>query len=111
MKELDFKEMVVDNCKNYLSENISDNESYKNVLDYSTDALDGLLGLGFDFAAMQDVLTFYLLNSKECNEIKRENAAHVSKFVDAAQIIVRGNVYLGVLNKALFEMSEKFRPV
>lgn len=106
MKELDFKEVVVNDCKNYLSENLNDDEIYRNILTYSADALDGLLGLGFDFAAIQDVLAFYLLNSKECYEIKRENAAHVSRFVDAAQIIVRQNIQLGVLNKALFEMAK-----
>lgn len=89
MKELDFKEAVVNDCKNYLREHLVDDEIYRNILTYSTDALDGILGLGFDFTAMQDVFAFYLLNSKECEEIKRISASHVSRFTDAAQIIVR----------------------
>lgn len=111
MKELDFKEVIVSDCKNYLSEHSSDDEIYRNILTYSADALDSILGLGFDFAAMQDVLTFYLLNSKDCNDIKQENAACFSKFVDAAQTILRSSVYLGVLNKSLFDMTEKHKTV
>lgn len=111
MKELDFKEVIVSDCKNYLSEHSSDDEIYRNILTYSADALDGILGLGFNFAAIQDVLVFYLLNSKDCNDIKQENAACFSKFVDAAQIIQRSSVYLGILNKSLFDMTDKHKTV
>ena len=111
MKELDFKEAVVNDCKNYLSEHLTNDEIYRNIVTYSADALDSILGLGFDFAIMQNVLVFYLLNSKDSEDIKRENASRISNFTDAAQIIVRGNIQLGILNKALFDMTEKNKPV
>nr|WP_302831801.1 hypothetical protein [uncultured Bacteroides sp.] len=110
MNELDFKETVVNDCKQYLSENLTDNEIYRNVLTYSFDALDGILGLGFDFTAMQEVLAFYLLNSDECNDAKRSNVSCVGNFIEAAQIILRNNVQLGILNKAIFEITEN-KPV
>ena len=70
VKEINFKEMVINDCKQYLSENLTDNEIFDSVVLYSIDALDGVLGLGFDFSVMQDILAFYLLNSKECDAIK-----------------------------------------
>ncbi len=107
MKELDFKEMVVDSCKNYLSEHLDDEEIYRKILTCSSDALDSILGLNFDFFAIQKVLTFYLLNSKDCEEIKQRNAYCIGLFVDAAQIILKYNIELGVLNKVLFEITNK----
>ena len=111
MKELDFKEVVINDCKQYLSENLTDDEIFDSVILYSINALDGVLGLCFDFSAMQDILAFYLLNSKECDAIKKRYADSANKFVDAAQIILRHEIQLGVLSKALFEMTEEHKTV
>lgn len=106
MKELDFKEEVVKCCKNLLSEHLDDDEMFKDVLSYSADALDGILLLDFNFSAVHEVLTFYLLNSIQPKEIKEEMAERVNSFVYVAQNISRSYTYLSILNKALFEMTE-----
>lgn len=106
MESVDFKASVVDNCKTYLSENLDNSEIFENVIDCSCLALDGILTPCFNFAAIQRVLTYYLINAKECNEAKNLNAESINAFITVAQAIENDRIQLSILYKALFNMQK-----
>lgn len=104
MKEPDFKEVLIRDYKNLMTERLTDSDIYDQTTDRIIDVLDTILGAGLDITALQEITTFYLLHSTDSKEIKERNADKVVTFTKVAQALSLYNIELGVLNNTVYDM-------
>lgn len=99
--ETSFKDELARVQREYLSENITDDEIFalsSNVLCVVTNAM---LAATYDNKALMRLLSFYLINSDEGVEVKKSVSDEVAHFVQLADCIANHSTEIRIINAAL----------
>lgn len=100
MIETEFKKALVKAQRSYFTTNISDDEIFQLNMDILSNLTHTLLG-DYSPVTLVKILSYYLINSNDNKELKKEISEKTNKFVEFANNIGKNRTELYVLDEAL----------
>jgi len=105
MIETEFKNCLARAQRSYFSAHLDDDEIFQLNLDILGGMVQSVLA-GYKSSVLVKLLSFYLINSKDCKEAKEEISKEVEKFVEFAKDASSNQTEMYVLDAALTDFYD-----
>lgn len=106
MKEPNFRELIVNHFRNYLSEHLTDEDIYETMIDRAEEVLNIIYGVDIDVESLQKLINFYLINSNDCKEMKELTAHHTIAILGFADTKRAYSNEIGILAHSFSDMMK-----